>query len=61
VTTEKDLARLEGASGRLAELRALSRALRIRLKFEDRDLVRVTSLIDAAVKVRGAGKPAAQR
>lgn len=52
VTTEKDLARLEGAAGRCGELMAASRALPIRLKFEERDLIRLTSLIDAALKAR---------
>jgi tetraacyldisaccharide 4'-kinase len=61
VTTEKDLARLDGTPGRSAELLAASRALAIRLKFEERDLVRLTSLIDATLKARGQGKAADQR
>lgn len=61
VTTEKDLARLEGTAGRCAELQAASRALAIRLKFEERDLIRLTSLIDAVLKARGQGNAAAQR
>jgi tetraacyldisaccharide 4'-kinase len=61
VTTEKDLARLEGTSGRCAELYAASRPLAIRLKFDERDLVRLTSLIDATLKARGQGKAAVQR
>jgi tetraacyldisaccharide 4'-kinase len=61
VTTEKDLARLEGTTGRCSELAAASRPLPIRLKFEARDLMRITSLIDAALKTRGQGKAAPQR
>jgi tetraacyldisaccharide 4'-kinase len=61
VTTEKDLARLEGAAGKCVELCAASRALAIRLKFEERDLIRLTSLIDATLKAKGQGKAADQR
>lgn len=49
-TTEKDLARLSGATGALAELKARSRALPIEVTFEERDLLRLSSLIDGALK-----------
>ena len=51
-TTEKDLSRLAGATGVLAELRARSRTLPIKVTFEERDLVRLQALIDGAVKAR---------
>ncbi|HYD15989.1 MAG TPA: tetraacyldisaccharide 4'-kinase [Hyphomicrobium sp.] len=50
VTTEKDLARLAGAEGARAKLAAQSRTLPITVKFEERDLVRLTALIDGALK-----------
>ena len=50
VTTEKDLARLAGLSGKRAELRSASRALPVRFTFDDRDLGRLQALIDAAMK-----------
>ncbi len=49
VTTEKDLARLAGSSGECGRLQARSRAVPIRLAFDERDLVRLESLIEAAV------------
>jgi tetraacyldisaccharide 4'-kinase len=61
VTTEKDMARLGGATGKCAELLAVSRALPIRLKLEERDLMRLKSLIDATLKAKGQGKAADQR
>jgi tetraacyldisaccharide 4'-kinase len=54
VTTEKDYARLRGEDGRLAELAGAARALGIELAFEDRDLVRLQSLIEAATQNAGA-------
>lgn len=50
VTTEKDLARLVGASGACAELAARSRALPIRVHFDERDFIRLGALIDGALK-----------
>lgn len=50
LTTEKDLARLAGAQGALAELKARSRALPIAVTFDDHDLLRLASLIDGALK-----------
>ena len=50
VTTEKDLARLGGATGALAQLAAASRALPIRLAFADADAVRLASLLDSALQ-----------
>ncbi|MCC7251727.1 tetraacyldisaccharide 4'-kinase [Hyphomicrobium sp.] len=50
VTTEKDLARLAGAAGALADLAARSRTLPIAVTFEERDLLRLTALIDGALK-----------
>lgn len=50
VTTEKDMARLAGSSG--AECRALAttaRALPVRLNFDERDLLRLQTLIDSAI------------
>jgi tetraacyldisaccharide 4'-kinase len=55
VTTEKDLARLAGAHGRCGELRMRSRALPIRLTFEERDLTRLDALLVAAVRRRRSG------
>lgn len=50
VTTEKDLARLAGTSGALADLAGRSRALPIRVAFDERDGVRLDALIDGALK-----------
>jgi tetraacyldisaccharide 4'-kinase len=50
VTTEKDLARLSGATGARAELHARSRALPIRLAFDERDQIRLEGLVETAVK-----------
>lgn len=52
VTTEKDLARLAGCPGARAELRERAIALPIRAKLEQRDEVRLLSLINAAVLQR---------
>jgi len=53
VTTEKDLARLQGTgSGRLAELAATTRVLPVKLSFGEPDAERLLSLIDAALKSR---------
>jgi tetraacyldisaccharide 4'-kinase len=49
VTTEKDLARLAGSTGSRAELALASRALPIRIAFEDRDLTRLRSLLDGVL------------
>jgi len=49
VTTEKDLARLAGSTGSRAELALDSRALPIRIAFEDRDLTRLRSLLDGVL------------
>ena len=48
VTTEKDFARM-GGDAALAELAAQTRTLLIELKFADRDLGRLNSLIEAAL------------
>lgn len=61
VTTEKDLARLQGSSGRRGELSASSRALPIRLVLDDRDLGRLVALINAAIKTGGGGRGVPQR
>lgn len=50
LTTEKDLARLSGASGSLADLRAQSRTLPIAVTFDEHDLLRLYALIDGALK-----------
>lgn len=50
LTTEKDFARLSGATGALAELKARSQTLPIEVGFEERDLLRLYSLIDGALK-----------
>jgi tetraacyldisaccharide 4'-kinase len=48
VTTEKDLARLAGAGGQVGKLAETSRALPIRLSFEDAAALRLAGLLDAA-------------
>jgi tetraacyldisaccharide 4'-kinase len=50
VTTEKDFVRLAGAGAARRTLAEASRTLPITVKFEDRDLVRLTALIDGALK-----------
>jgi tetraacyldisaccharide 4'-kinase len=49
VTTDKDFARIGGNTA-LSELAAQARTLPIEMKFEDRDLGRLSSLIEAALK-----------
>lgn len=56
VTTEKDMARLQGTAGALAELLRKSQALTVWLTFERPDLVR--AIIRAAVAHVHAGRPA---
>ncbi len=63
VTTEKDMVRLAGATGTrahgaCAELAAASRAVPIRLVFDDRDKSRLLSLVAAALKTSSQGRPA---
>jgi tetraacyldisaccharide 4'-kinase len=53
VTTEKDLARLTGGSGSCAELARRSRAVPIRVVLDERDLMRLRSLLDGVLKARG--------
>lgn len=53
VTTEKDWVRLSREGGALEALQARSRALPIRLVFDEQDTTRLASLIDAAVKTGG--------
>jgi tetraacyldisaccharide 4'-kinase len=50
ISTEKDQARMRGATGVLAKLAEASRVLPIRLKFEDADAVRLASLLEAALQ-----------
>jgi len=52
VTTEKDMARLAGSSGPLAELAAASRMLPVKLSLAEADAERLSTLIDAALKSR---------
>lgn len=53
VSTEKDLARLQGVTGTLGELAAATRALPVKLSFAASDADRLTALIDSALKERG--------
>jgi tetraacyldisaccharide 4'-kinase len=50
ISTEKDLARLEGATGKLADLAAATRVLQIKLTFAEPDASRLAALIDGALK-----------
>lgn len=50
VTTEKDLARLQGLTGAREVLAHASRALQIAVSFEERDLMRLKALLDGALK-----------
>jgi tetraacyldisaccharide 4'-kinase len=50
VTTEKDMARLSGCVGQLAELAAASRTLPVKLSLAAADAERLSILIDAALK-----------
>jgi tetraacyldisaccharide 4'-kinase len=52
VSTEKDLARLEGADGALGELAVSTRALPVRLSFAEADAERLGALVDSALKRR---------
>lgn len=52
VTTEKDMVRLAGRSGALAELRGKAIAVPIALRLEPRDALRLASLIEAAIRIR---------
>jgi tetraacyldisaccharide 4'-kinase len=52
VTTEKDMARLSGGAGLLAELAAASRTVPVKLAMAERDAERLSTLIDAALKSR---------
>jgi tetraacyldisaccharide 4'-kinase len=52
VTTEKDMARLTGSGGLLAELAAASQALPVKLSLAAPDQERLATLIDAALKAR---------
>jgi tetraacyldisaccharide 4'-kinase len=49
VSTEKDLARLKGATGACADLAAATRALPIRMHFADVEAERLHSLLDSAL------------
>jgi tetraacyldisaccharide 4'-kinase len=50
VSTEKDLARLKGMTGKLADLAAATRVLKIKLTFAEPDASRLAALIDGAIK-----------
>jgi len=52
VTTQKDMARLAGAHGRCAELKAATRALPVRLALADADAERLMSLVASALQVQ---------
>jgi hypothetical protein len=52
VTTEKDMARLTGASGVCAELAAASRAVPVKLSLAPPDAERLHALVDAALQMR---------
>jgi tetraacyldisaccharide 4'-kinase len=52
VTTEKDMARLKGAEGDLADLAAATRVLPIVLSFTEADAARLAALIDRVVERR---------
>jgi tetraacyldisaccharide 4'-kinase len=60
VTTEKDMARLAGADGKIGELRDRSRTLAIRTTFADRDAVRLNALLEAELRTRGSNSSAAR-
>lgn len=49
LTTQKDLARLAGATGARAELKQVSRALPVRLDFDERDDKRLEAIVAAAI------------
>jgi tetraacyldisaccharide 4'-kinase len=52
VTTQKDMARLSGGAGALAELAARSRVLPVKLVIAEADAERLSTLIDAALMSR---------
>jgi tetraacyldisaccharide 4'-kinase len=54
VSTAKDLARLQGGAGALAELAAASRVLPIELRFSEPDAVRLGALLDRAISAKRA-------
>jgi tetraacyldisaccharide 4'-kinase len=54
ITTEKDLARLQGESGALKELAAAARTLPIKLQFSESDEQSLATLICAALSARRA-------
>jgi tetraacyldisaccharide 4'-kinase len=49
IATEKDMARLEGTSGALAELAAATRPLPVALRFPEADAERLAALLDRAL------------
>lgn len=53
VTTEKDMARLDGAGPASLELAAAARTLAIRTSFDERDLARLHALIDSLPRQPG--------
>jgi tetraacyldisaccharide 4'-kinase len=53
VSTAKDMARLKGATGSLADLSAATRVLPIRLEFAEPDAERLAALIAGALKAAG--------
>jgi tetraacyldisaccharide 4'-kinase len=53
VSTEKDMARLEGTQDALAELSAATRVLHVRLAFSAQDTERLAGLVNAALKRPG--------
>jgi tetraacyldisaccharide 4'-kinase len=53
VTTEKDMARIAGSAGTLAELAGASRAVPIRVTFAGPDAERLSALIASALQRRG--------
>ena len=52
VTTEKDLARLQGATQALARLAAATRVLPIEIRMAEPEAERLAALIEGALKVR---------
>jgi tetraacyldisaccharide 4'-kinase len=57
VSTEKDLARLRGATGPLAELAAATRVLPIELRFAEPDARRLDALVAAALERSARPRP----
>lgn len=54
VTTEKDMVRLDRSGQQCAALAAAARPLPVRLAFDERDHLRLQSLIDSAVRARAS-------